>query len=324
MNDKPRAMRDALLEQIWQAMAHDDRIFFVTGDFGSPVLDKIRSDYPNRFRNVGVAEQNLINISAGLTLEGFRVFAYAIAPFITMRCYEQLRISVALLSECRPMNINLIGVGAGYSYVVSGPTHQCYEDLTLMRALVNFRILSPGDHITSAALLPLCLAQARPKYIRLDAQILPTLYNDTPPDLKKGFTQLAQGRDLCLIGTGYTVHSCLKLSERLKTQGIHAAVLDLIDIQDFDEDHFVNTVRQSKMTVSIEEGFQSCGGLDARLNDVLGATGLPYLGIGVAPGYRFELGRREELHERAGMGVETAFSRICDFYNRVSAQKVTP
>ena len=91
MHVKPRAMRDALLEQIYGAMASDPTIFFVSADFGSPVLDRIRADHPTRFVNVGIAEQNLINISAGLALEGYKVFAYAIAPFITMRCFEQIR-----------------------------------------------------------------------------------------------------------------------------------------------------------------------------------------------------------------------------------------
>ena len=136
---KPIAMRDALLRRIHGAMEADQSIFFVSADFGSPVLDRIRADYPERFVNVGIAEQNLINVSAGLALEGYKVFAYAIAPFITMRCFEQIRVSLALLSEVRPMNVNLIGVGAGYSYVVSGPTHQCYEDITLMRGCPIFR-----------------------------------------------------------------------------------------------------------------------------------------------------------------------------------------
>ena len=120
-------MRDALLKNILEAMREDENVYFVTADFGSPVLDHIRADFPNRFVNVGVAEQNLINISSGLALEGYTVFSYAIAPFITMRCFEQLRVNLALLSEVRDINVNLIGVGAGYSYVVSGPTHQCYE-----------------------------------------------------------------------------------------------------------------------------------------------------------------------------------------------------
>lgn len=150
---KPRAMRDTLLTSILAAMESDD-VFFVTADFGSPVLDQIRERYPQRFINVGIAEQNLINVSAGLALEGFKVFAYAIAPFITMRCFEQIRVNLALLSTVRPMNVSLIGVGAGYSYVVSGPTHQCYEDITLMRSLPNMQIFSRPTRSPQACWLP--------------------------------------------------------------------------------------------------------------------------------------------------------------------------
>lgn len=178
MSIRPMAMRDVFLEQIWKKMADDQNIFFVSADFGSPILDKIRADFPDRFVNVGIAEQNLINVTAGLALEGYTVFAYAIAPFITMRCYEQARVSLALLSEVRPMNVNLIGVGAGYSYVVSGPTHQCYEDITLMRALPNFEILSPSDHLTTKEMFNRVIENQRLKYLRFDAQVLPTIYNN--------------------------------------------------------------------------------------------------------------------------------------------------
>ena len=187
MNTKPLAMRDVFIERIWQEMSVNPLIFFISADFGSPVLDKIREDFPKRFINVGIAEQNLINITAGLAIEGYTVFAYAIAPFITMRCYEQIRVSLALLSEVRPMNVNLIGVGAGYSYVVSGPTHQCYEDITIMRALPNFQVLSPADHITAAKLFDGCVSSNGPKYLRFDAQILPVIYEGESPQISDGF-----------------------------------------------------------------------------------------------------------------------------------------
>src|SRR6056300_1304363 len=105
MNFDKLVMRDVFLKNILQSMERNKDIFFVTADFGSPVLDDIRAKYPDRFLNVGIAEQNLINISCGLALEGYRVFAYAIAPFITMRCYEQIRINLALLSNVRPLNV---------------------------------------------------------------------------------------------------------------------------------------------------------------------------------------------------------------------------
>ena len=180
-------MRDAFLERIWHAMNDDEKIFFVTADFGSPVLDKIREHFSNRFVNVGIAEQNLINVSAGLALEGYTVFSYAIASFITMRCYEQIRVNLALLSQVRQMNVNLIGVGAGYSYVVSGPTHQCFEDITLMRALPNVEVLSPSDHVIASKMFDRCISNKGPKYLRLDAQALPVIYHQSLKDFETGF-----------------------------------------------------------------------------------------------------------------------------------------
>ncbi len=122
-DNSPQIMRDVLIEQIYQKMFDDERIFFLSADLGSPVLDKVREQFEDRFINVGIAEQNLINVSTGLAFEGFTVYAYAIAPFLTMRAYEQLRVNLSLSSELMELNVNLIGVGAGLSYDVSGPTH---------------------------------------------------------------------------------------------------------------------------------------------------------------------------------------------------------
>ena len=230
MSVRPVEMRDAFLDRICRAMDEDDNIFFITADFGSPVLDRIREQFPERFINVGIAEQNLINVSTGLAIEGYKVFAYAIAPFITMRCYEQIRVNLALLSEVRPINVNLIGVGAGYSYVVSGPTHQCYEDLSIMRALPNIDIYSPADHISATALFDQCIENMGPKYLRFDAQVLPVLYESFLPDMTNGFNVFRNGGNVCFVATGYMVHTALKVADQLASQGINIGVIDLFDI----------------------------------------------------------------------------------------------
>ncbi len=315
MTVKPRAMRDALLDRVHRAMAVDDTIFFASADFGSPVLDRIRADFPDRFVNVGIAEQNLINVSAGLALEGHKVFAYAIAPFITMRCFEQIRVSLALLSEVRPMNVNLIGVGAGYSYVVSGPTHQCYEDITLMRAMPNFQVMSPADHITAAALFDVCATQSGPKYLRLDAQVLPVIYDGEPPEILDGFHIHRRGGGVCLVATGYMLHTALKVAERLKQEGVDAGIIDLFNLSRFSGPRFREELGRYRYIVSMEEGFAGRGGLDAMLYDFLSRHELAakMLNIGVEGKYRYELGTRSELHELVGIGAEVVRQRILEF-----------
>lgn len=315
MSVKPLAMRDAFLERIWRAMSEDNKIFFTCADFGSPVLDKIRADFPDRFVNVGIAEQNLINVSAGLALEGYTVFAYAIAPFITMRCYEQVRVSLALLSEVRPMNVNLIGVGAGYSYVVSGPTHQCYEDITLMRALPNFQVLSPADHVTASAFFDTCVNTSGPKYLRFDAQVLPVVYESAAPNTSKGFHVHKRGEAICLVATGYMLHTALKAADELAGEGIRVGVIDLFDLARFSATEFQNALKPYGGIVSLEEGFRGRGGLDSMLFEFISRYGLNsrMLNIGVEGAYHFELGTRTELHEKVGIGPQAVLNSVRAF-----------
>ena len=316
---RPIAMRDALLERLYQAMASDDKIFFVSADFGSPILDKIRGDFPDRFINVGIAEQNLINISAGLALEGYKVFAYAIAPFITMRCYEQIRVSLALLSTVRSMNVSLIGVGAGYSYVVSGPTHQCYEDLSIMRALPNIAVYSPADHVTAAALFDTCSEKNGLKYLRLDAQVLPVLYETGAPNREEGFYTHRQGNAICLVATGYMVHTALTVAERLTAIGFSVGLIDLFDLSKFSADLFYEKLLAYKGIVTLEEGFRGRGGLDAMMFEFIARRKkhIPILNIGVEGAYRFELGSRAELHEQVGIGVNVVTEQVREFLETV-------
>ena len=322
MSIRPIPMRDAFLDRICRAMVEDDKIFFTTADFGSPVLDRIREQFPERFENVGIAEQNLINVSAGLALEGYKVFAYAIAPFITMRCYEQIRVSLALLSEVRPMNVNLIGVGAGYSYVVSGPTHQCYEDMTIMRALPNVSIYSPSDHVMAAALFDRCMENVGPKYLRFDAQVLPVLYETTTPDLDRGFNILRNGAGVCLVATGYMVHTALTVAEQLAKSGISIGVIDLFDISGFAADQLQATLASYVGIITLEEGFRGRGGVDSMMFEFIARRGLNIrmLNIGVEGGYRFELGTRAELHEQVGIGVQAVTQSIGEFMKTIPAQ----
>lgn len=314
----PKAMRDTFLLSVYELMLQDRDIFFVSADFGSPILDKIRADCADRFVNVGIAEQNLINVSAGLALEGFKVFAYAIAPFITMRCFEQIRVNLALLSEVRPMNVNLIGVGAGYSYVVSGPTHQCYEDITLMRAMPNMHVMSPADQLVASEVPARCLKNNGPKYIRLDAQVLPVLYQDAQVDFSLGFFEHQSGKQVCLLATGYMVHTALKVAKKLESNGISVGIVDLLDLTRFNEEALATMLSSYESVVTMEEGFSARGGLDALIFDFIARRNLTLrmLNVGVAGAYRFEIGERQTLHEQVGIGVETVTAKVKDFLKK--------
>jgi transketolase len=265
-----RTMRDALIEEIYQKMCSNDKIFFLSADFGAPSLDKLRGDFKDRFINVGIAEQNLINISTGLALEGFTVYAYAIAGFLTMRAYEQIRTNLALSSHQREINVNLIGVGTGVSYDMSGPSHHCLEDLSIIRTLPNIILLSPSDWVTSEKIVDFSLNIKQPKYIRLDGKPLPQIYDrNTNFDWTKGYYELTKGDDICIVSTGYMTHKALKIAKKLPAGNPRIGIIDVFLLKPVNEEAFFSILKRYKYIITIEEAFVNKGGMDSFISDML-------------------------------------------------------
>ena len=292
-----KAMRDVFLQSLYEQMKQNDKIFFLAADFGSPILDKIRADYPNRFINVGIAEQNLINVATGLALEGFIVYAYAIAPFITMRCYEQIRVNVAILSQVRPMNINFIGVGAGVSYAMSGPTHHCLEDLSIMNTLPNMEVFSPADYITAQAYVKRTLTLKQPKYIRFDAKPMVTI-KETINEFEKGFRVLQEGNKVAIISTGYMTQKAFEIVKEYPIK-----LIDLYIINNYDKNLLQKELENIEIIITIEEGFKNCGGLDAMINAHFKES-KKIINLGFDKKYTFEIGDREFVHSENGIEIK--------------------
>ena len=308
-----RIMRDEFIREVIHHMHSDESIYFVAADFGSPVLDELRNKFPDRFINVGIAEQNLINVSVGLALEGATVFAYAIASFITMRCYEQIRVNLAVLSELKELNVNLVGVGAGFSYVCSGPSHQALEDISIMRTLPNLDIISPPDWFVSKESVKYCIEKKTPKYIRLDGMALSQVYSDTVlPDFKDGFAEIRKGMDICIISTGYMTQKAIDISREEGKNGAKIAVIDVFKLNDINEDLLVNLISKYKRIITLEEGFKNKGGLDSMILFLLNKYKIciDFNSFGLSNGYKFELGTREELHENYGVGKKHLLSLL--------------
>lgn len=302
-------MRDAFIGTLCDRMATDDTIFFLAADLGAPALDRLREEFPGRFINVGIAEQNLINVATGLAIEGFSVYTYAIAPFITMRAYEQARVNLAVSSQIRPVNVTMIGLGGGVSYVVSGPTHHCLEDLAIMRLLPNMSVYCPADWVTAAALVDHTLTTIGPKYIRFDGKMLPALYSDSSNvNICKGFAQLAPGSDICLVSTGFMSHRALKAAQ--ERTGL--AVIDIFSLKPCDEVALAAALAPYRHVITMEEGFINNGGLDSLVTKVvrehdLGCRQYP---IGFNDRYVFELGSRDHLHAINGMDESAVIAPI--------------
>src|SRR5947207_535521 len=134
-------MRKTFIKTLTEIAATDKRIFLITPDIGYSVLEEFSNRFPERFLNVGVAEQNAVSIAAGMALCGLIPYVYTINPFVCMRPFEQIRIDVAYMNT----NVRIVGVGAGFSYGAAGATHHSIEDIAIMRSIPNMTIVCPGD-----------------------------------------------------------------------------------------------------------------------------------------------------------------------------------
>ncbi|MEK6790733.1 MAG: transketolase C-terminal domain-containing protein [Deltaproteobacteria bacterium] len=311
MNDeiaglRTKAMRDVFIEALGHRMKEDEDIFFLCADFGSPALDRIRKECPGRFINVGIAEQNLINVATGLALEGYTVYAYAIAPFITMRAYEQIRVNLALQSQLKELNVNLIGVGAGLSYDVSGPTHHCVEDITIMRALPGFVLFSPSDWVLASRFVDYSIRVKKPKYIRFEGKLSEQIYDDKAPiRVEDGFCKLRQGQGVCFISTGFMTRTALKAAATLERSGKSPGVIDVFLLKPIHGERLFDAIKGYERVITLEEGFVNKGGLDSVVSLLLeqNDSKIKLKRMGIEDSYTFDMGTRDALHAMNGIGV---------------------
>lgn len=318
VNEK-KVMRDVLIENICNRMHSNKKIFFLSADFGSPKLDRLRLEFKDRFINVGIAEQNLINVATGLALEGYIVYAYTISSFLSMRAFEQIRVNLALHAQLKNININLIGVGAGLSYEVSGPTHHCLEDIVLMRALPNIALFSPSDYVLVDKFLDYSLKNKFPKYLRLEGKSVGKIYENTSVlNIEDSFCEIISGKNLCVISTGFMTQKALKIIKELEGEGIKAGLIDIFLLKPFKAKEFAKVLSKYKSAITLEEGFSTGGGIDGL---VLGIVNKNRLKIdvetmGFKDAYVFELGTREYLHSLNNLDEKSIKNCIRRKFNR--------
>ncbi len=314
-----KPMREAFIQGVYDNMRENDKIFFLSADFGAPALDKVKNNFPDRFINVGIAEQNLINIATGIALEGFTVYAYAIAPFLIMRAYEQIRNNLSLLSVLRELNINLIGVGAGLSYDVSGPTHHGLEDISAIRTLPNICVFSPCDNFLAAKLVQYSITNKKPKYFRLDGKPLSDVYNESHDvNSDVGFFELVEGGDGCLISTGYMTHTALQVADRLMAENIKIGIIDVFTIKPLNESLLNKAIKKYKFVITLEEAFINKNGLDRTVINALDeSSSLIIRCKGFEDSYGFDVGSREYLHRLRRLDADSIIIDIKEIMKKI-------
>jgi transketolase len=304
-----KMLRDAFWDTVYDMAREDRSILVVSADFGAPSLDKFREQLALQYIDVGIAEQHAVSLAAGLALGGKKVFAYAIAPFITLRCYEQTRINLASMK----LPVTLVGVGAGVSYDDSGPTHHTVDDLSIMRILPNFKIYNASDATMAAGFARIARHADCANYVRLDRKEMPDLYApDT--DFSRGVHVLRRGGDVCLAATGNMVHRALDVAEELDKQGKKASVVD-VSILPVAEEPFLDAVKSVKKIYTLEE-HNLAGGFGSAVCEVVCDAGLSIpikrFAMDFRQGYCYQYGGRDRIQELYGLdkaGIVAAVAR---------------
>lgn len=300
------AMRDAFFDKLYEIAQKNKQVIVLTDDFGAPSLDKFRKDLSSQYINIGIAEQNMVSVAAGLALGGKIVYMYAIAPFVTLRCCEQIKVDLC----CMNLPVTAVGVGAGYAYNNAGPTHHATEDIAIMRALPRMTILNPSDNVMAAACAEMSFNNPGPKYIRFDREKFPLIYNPNH-DFSNGLTYLKTGRDLTIIATGIMVHHAFMVVDELAKHSIDAGIVDLYRIKPVNEELLLRAIEQSGRVVTLEENLIN-GGIGSILAEIFADNGKIYLlkRIAIPDQYYFRYGSRESLHSFCGLDVDSITKRI--------------
>lgn len=280
-----------------EAAKHNDNIVAACADLTeSTQMHLFKEAFPERFVEIGVAEQNLVTVGAGLAAMGKVPFVSSYAAFSPGRNWEQIRTTICLNNQ----PVRVIGSHAGVSVGPDGATHQMLEDIALMRALPNMVVLAPGDSLEAERATKALAKDSRPAYMRLAREATPIFTTEkTPFEIGKAYV-LDPGTDVTIIATGTMTYQALLAAEQLFKQGIDAEVIHCPTIKPLDAVTILKSVKKTRRVVTAEE-HQITGGLGGAVSEFLGEHfPAPIRRIGVQDRFG-ESGKPEELLEHFGL-----------------------
>ena len=266
MNKIPN--RQAICEVLMEKAKEDQNIVVLCSDSrGSASLAPFAKEYPQQFVEVGIAEQNLVSISAGLAKCGKKPFAASPACFLSTRSYEQAKVDCAYSDT----NVTLIGISGGVSYGALGMSHHSAQDIAAMSAIPNMRVYLPSDRFQTAKLVEALLEDQKPAYIRVGRNPVEDIYTqeDCPFTMDKA-NVLTEGEDAAIIACGEMVRPAMEAAQLLEAEGIHATVVDMYCVKPLDKDTIVQVAQKAKVVVTVEE-HAPVGGLGFMVSQVVAA-----------------------------------------------------
>lgn len=307
MSGEKVSLREPFIEELIAIGKNEKRLVVMDPDVGSATRTwKFGETYPDRFYEMGIAEQNTFGVAAGLAATGRIVVAATFAVFASMRAAEMIRTSI-----CYPkLNVKVIGGYAGLTNGKDGATHQSVEDITIMRSFPNQVVMIPSDAIMTRKMLQAAIKYEGPVYIRLEYGNTPIIYNnDLQFEIGKGYI-VKEGTDLTLVSYGIALARNLEAVEQLSDEGIKVEVVDMPTLKPFDKELVLSSVKKTGAIVTIEE-HSIIGGLASAVSETLvQAHVCPYFrGLGIPDVYT-ESGSSDKLRDKYGIGKNAVIQAI--------------
>lgn len=302
-------MRDAFFEELFQLASYDKDIILLMADQGAVTFKKFEEKIPNQLINVGVAEQNMISVAAGLALSGKKVFVHAIANFTTLRCYEQIKVDLSIMN----LPVTIAGVGSGFTYGSDGPTHHANQDIAAMRAIPGIRILNASDCVNLSAFPHLAYQIPKLTYIRFDKGNYNVLYGKNH-NFINGMEEIIKGADTVIISTGIMVHQAVNIANQFEGK---VGVIDIYQLKPLNEKKLYKLLSSYKKIIVLEEHL-SYGGLATIVADILADYSInkDFLRIGLPDENFFIYGDRDYIHKQIGISHNQIFRKIDKFLKR--------
>ncbi len=261
-------MRDAFIATLTELAAQDPRVMLITGDLGYGVIGKFAERFPNQFVNAGVAEQNMTSIACGMALSGWRVYTYSIANFPTLRCLEQVRNDICY-HDC---DVTIVAVGGGFSYGQLGMSHFATEDLAIMRALPNMRVVAPTEKWEAQDLVIDLAKRKGPAYLRIDKDAGGVARRAGERAVLGKSRRVREGAHATIIATGAILREALIAAERLAAQGVECRIEAMHTIKPLDEAAILAWAAETGGVVTLEE-HSRIGGLKGAVAETLASSG---------------------------------------------------
>ena len=307
---KKIATRDSYGNALAELGTEHDNVVVLDADLAAATKTGVfKKAHPDRFIDCGIAESNMIGVAAGLATTGKVPFASSFAMFAAGRAFEQVRNSVGYPH----LNVKIGATHAGISVGEDGATHQCNEDIALMRTIPGMVVINPADDVEARAAVRAAYEHQGPVYLRFGRLAVPVI-NDRPDykfELGKGVV-LREGKDLTIIATGLPVSNCLEAAEKLAADGIDAKVINIHTIKPLDEELVVAAAKETGRVVTVEE-HSVIGGLGSAVCDVLSEkapTRVMKIGINDTFG---ESGPALELLKKYGLDTDSIYAKIKAF-----------